>query len=115
MERCLLPEIGCVRRNAAERAAERRVVDAERLPLPCERTRVRLLLRPEAREAPAAVQRAQRAAAGLRHRPEARNAAADHDAGRARALAVDADAVARDIRPPAGERRPDDLEQLALV
>src|SRR4051812_11428959 len=115
MERRLLSEVGRVRRDPLEGASERRVVDAERLPLPRERIRVRLLLRPKAREAAAAVQRAERAATGLRHRPEARNTAADHDAGRARPLAVDTDAVAWDVRPPAGECRPDDLEQLAFV
>ena len=47
---------------------------------------------PEAAVAAARVGRADRAAAGLRDRPEARRAVRDHDAGRPAALALHADA-----------------------
>ena len=60
------------------------------------------LLRPEAAVAAAVVGRAQRAAPGLGHRPQAGRAVRHHHADVAAPLALDADAVRR--RCPAGAR-----------
>ena len=61
------------------------------------------LARPEAAVAAAPQRRTEVAAAGLGHRAEARHAMGDHDADGAIALALDAFAVARDVRPAAVE------------
>ena len=85
------------------------------LQLPRQRDRVRRLHRAEAAVAAAVVGRAERAAAGVGDRAEARRAVRDHDADVAAPLALHADARRRDVRPPAVEERRDHLEQLALV
>src|SRR3954469_8101222 len=61
-----------------------------------ERAGVRRLHRPEAAVAAAVVARAQRSAAGVRDRPEARRPVRDHHADVAAPLALDADAVGLD-------------------
>ena len=73
------------------------------------------LHRPEAAVAAAVVGRAECAAAGVRDRPEAGRAVGDHHADVAARLALEADAVRRDLRPAAVNERSDHLEQLALV
>src|SRR5579875_1785534 len=64
----------------------------------------------EASVAAAAGRRAQRAAAGLGHRPEARRAVRHEHAGPPGALALDAHAVRADVRPAAGQQRRDHFE-----
>src|SRR5262245_3861363 len=115
MEHGRPPELRRVRGDATEGAEQALVVRAERSPLCGERVRVRLLLRAEARETAAAVERAERPAAGLRHWAEAGDAARDHHAGRPCPLALDADAVPRDVRATSRKERADDLEQLRLA
>ena len=51
----------------------------------------------------------------MRHRAQARRAVGDHHADVAAALALDADAVAGDLRLALVEVGADDLQQLALV
>src|SRR6266540_3203355 len=80
-----------------------------------ERPRVGLLHWAEAAVAAAVVARAQRAAAGVGHRAQARRAVGDHHADVAAALALDADTVAGDLRLALVEVGADDLQQLALV
>src|SRR5271165_5152173 len=65
--------------------------------LAAQRRRVRGFHRTEAAVAAAVVCRTDRAAAGMRHRTETRNAAHQH-AGGAAQLALDADAVRRRVR-----------------
>ena len=81
-----------------------------------QRRGVRRLHRPEAAVAAAVVGRAERAAAGVGDRPEARRAVRDHHADVAAPLALDADAVRAASRGRAPvEEGADHLEQLALV
>src|SRR5512144_2717014 len=80
-----------------------------------EARRVRGLNRAEAAVAAAAERRTQVAAAGLRHRTQARDTARHHDADRARAVARDALAGVRDVRRSIVEKRVQHLDQLALV
>src|SRR5512133_1612441 len=80
-----------------------------------ERARIGLLHRPETAVAAAVVARAQRTAAGVRHRAQARRAVSDHHADVAAALALDAHAVTGDLGPALVQIGADDLEQLALV
>src|SRR4051794_38053408 len=96
----LLTEGGGRRMERAEDAHDVDVLDAEPLEPASERPGVRRLHRPEAAVAAAVVARAQRAAAGVRDRPEARRAVGHHDAHVAAPLALDADAVRLDRRPP---------------
>ena len=71
-----------------------------------ERGRVGRLHRPVAAVAAAVVGGADRAAAGVRDRPEAGRAVGHHHAHGAPPLALDADAVRADPRPPAGRGAP---------
>src|SRR4051812_317658 len=73
------------------------------------------LHRAEAPVAPAVVGGAQRAAARMGDRPEARRAVGHHHADVAAALALDAHAVRGDGGPAVVQERADDLEQLVLV
>src|SRR5581483_2150591 len=104
MERRFLAEGGRVGGECPEGADELVLGVAELLPVRDERRRVRLLLRAEAAEAAARVERTERTAAGLRHRAEAGDASRHHHARDARALALDADAVLRHVRATAGEK-----------
>src|SRR5512147_1213728 len=115
-----------IRLALAAEGSRRGVVGAEHVPdlLPRgallrqpagEARRIRRLNRAEAAVAAAAERRTQVAAAGLRHRTQAGDAARHHDADRARALALDALAVVRDVRRPIVEKRVQHLDQLALV
>src|SRR4051794_20308920 len=82
--------------------------------LAAQRRRVRCLHRPEAAVAAAVIRRADRAAAGMRHRPETRDAAYQH-AGGAAQLALDADAVRRRVGFATVQERQQHLDQLVLV
>src|SRR4051794_27741210 len=75
-----------------------------------ERLRTRGLHRAEAAVAAAVVGRAERAAAGVGDRAQARRAVRDHHADVARALALDADAVRGDRGLALIQERADDLE-----
>src|SRR6185437_8814029 len=79
-----------------------------------ERSRVGALARTEAAVATAIVARTEGAAAGVRHRAEARLAAGHGHADVPAALAFHADALVADARPPAREHRGDQLEELIL-
>src|ERR1017187_8277496 len=103
MEGRLPPELGCVAGDAPEWVQPLLPAGAELVPVRGERLGVGLLHRPEAPEAAARVERAESAAAGVRHGAETRHALRDHHARDAGALALDADAVGRDVRTPAGE------------
>ena len=70
---------------------------------------------PEAAVAAAVVRRAERAAAGLRHRAEARRAVRDHHADVAARACTRRRRCRRDRGPAAVQERGDHLEQLALV
>src|SRR5690349_7697744 len=80
-----------------ECADELIVTHTQALPPLTERLGVRALHRAVAAVAATVVCRADRAAAGMGDRPEARRALRHHHAHRAAALALDADAVARDL------------------
>ena len=61
------------------------------------------------------VGRADRAAAGVRDRPQARRAVSDHHANCATQLALDADAVRRRVWLAILQKSADDLDQLVFV
>ena len=76
---------------------------------------VRALARAEAAVAAAPEGRADRAAAGPRHGPEAGQAAGHHDARDAAPLALQADRLVGQLRPAAGGERGQELDQLLGV
>src|SRR5215469_10909462 len=115
MDRCLLAERLRVRIERTERADQVIAARAELAPACGERRGVRRLHRPEAAVAAPVEARAQRAAAGLRHRAEAGRAVRHHHAGVAGAFALDAHAMPADPRLAAVQVRGDHLEQLATV
>ncbi len=111
---------GTARRSALKRAEDAHQVAAGATPSARATSarasaRVRRLLRPEAAVAAAVVGRADRAAAGLRHRPEAGRAVRHHDADVAAQLALDADAVGAMFGRRPFRKALDHLEQLVLV
>src|SRR4029079_9127603 len=87
------PELGRARVEGAEQAHDVALLETQVI---AERAGGRRLHRAEAAEAAAVVARAQRAAARVGDRPEARRPVRDHHADVARALALDAHAVAAD-------------------
>src|SRR4051812_48791893 len=80
-----------------------------------QRDGVRRLHRSVAAIAAAVEARAERAAAGMGDRPQARRAVGNHHADIAFELALDADAVRRHRRLALGQVRDDHLDQLILV
>ena len=115
MARCLLAERLSAGGERAERADQVALARAELVPARGKRRGVRRLHRPEAAVAAPGERRAQRAAAGLRHRAEAGRPVRHHHAGVPGALALDAHAVPADPRLAAEQVRRDHLEQLAAV
>src|SRR6516225_2967297 len=79
------------------------------------RGRARRLGWAEAAEAATVVRGAQRAAARVRDGAEARRAVRDEHADAAQPLALGADALGRDLGPPAVQQRVQHLQQLLLV
>src|SRR5579875_1888844 len=92
----LLPERLRARGERPERADQVALTRAQLAPPRGQRRGVRRLGRPEAPVAAPGERRAQRAAAGLGHRAQARRAVRDHHAGDPGPLALDAHAVPAD-------------------
>src|SRR6476659_346269 len=112
----LLPELGPRRVDLAEGTDQ--VGIAASLPIlhpTRQRAGVGCIHRAEAAVPAAVVGGTEGAAAGVGHRAQAGGAVSDHDADVAAPLALDADAVFRQPRPPAGREGCDHLEQLPLV
>src|SRR5690242_258004 len=87
--------------EGAEDIVDLAVAHAEEVQAPGQRRGVRCLLRSEAAVAAAVVRRADRAAACVRDRAEARRPVGDRHADGAAPLALHADALRRDVRPAA--------------
>src|SRR5215467_1636693 len=96
--------------KSAERTSQGWATRAEVLPDLGHRRGVRRFHRAEAAVAAAIDARAERAAASLRHWPQARRAVRHHHADPPGAFALDAHGVPADIRPAPGEESGDHLE-----
>src|SRR5436190_1425480 len=115
MALALLAELRRVRVIEAVHPHDVALLDAKVAQMAAEGRHVRRLHRPVAAVTAAVVGRAECPAAGVSHGPEARRAVRDHHADVAAPLALHADTLARDARPPLAGEGADDLEQLVLV